>query len=143
MRKKCNGYFTIEAAFILPVVLFIYLLIILSAMFLYCRCVISQDDFLLSMRGGKFTWGEENYGEVIYGSEQEPFWQAESYVQKRISDRNGKYPFYSQEKVKCRINSEVFSIQASQKGSEKQIVKQVQRINPIKIIREGRKKDNV
>lgn len=73
MRKKCNGYFTIEAAFILPIVLFIYLVIILSAMFLYCRCVISQDEFLLSMRGGRLTLGEEKYGEAIYGSEAEAF----------------------------------------------------------------------
>lgn len=65
MRKKCNGYFTIEAAFILPIVLFIYLVIILSAMFLYCRCVISQDEFLLSMRGGRLTLGEEKYGRLF------------------------------------------------------------------------------
>lgn len=142
MRKKCNGYFTIEAAFILPIVLFIYLAIIFSAMFLYCRCVISQDEFLLGMRGGRFTWGEENYGEVIYGSEQKAFWSAENYVQERFSARRKSYPFYPQEKVQCRINSEILTMQVVQKGSDKQIVKQVQRINPIKIIREGRKKGN-
>lgn len=142
MRKKYNGYFTVEFAFILPIILFIYLLIIFSAMFLYCRCLISQDEFLLSMRGGRLTWGDENYGEVIYGGEQENFWSAESYVLKRISDRREKYPFYPYEKVQCQINDQIFSIQAFQKGSKKQIVKQVQRINPVKIIQEGRKKDN-
>ncbi len=142
MRKKCNGYFTIEAAFILPIVLFIYLLIILSAMFLYCRCVISQDEFLLSMRGGRFTWGEENYGEVIYGSEQEVFWSAENYVQERFAAREGSYPFYPQEKVQCKMDSEVLTMKVVQKGSNKEIIKQVQKINPIKMIREGRKRNN-
>lgn len=139
MRKKCNGYFTIEAAFILPIVLFIYLVIILSAMFLYCRCVISQDEFLLSMRGGRLTLGEEKYGEAIYGSEAEAFWSIENYVQERFSSRKESYPFYPQKKVQCQIDNKTITIKVVQKGSNKEIIKQVQRINPIKIIQEGRK----
>lgn len=42
MDKKYRGYLTVEAAFIMPVILFLYLLIILTALFLYCRCAISQ-----------------------------------------------------------------------------------------------------
>ena len=55
MHKKWKGYFTVEASFILPLVLFLYLLIILAALFLYCRCMISQDNFLLGMRGERFS----------------------------------------------------------------------------------------
>lgn len=140
MCKKYNGYFTVEAAFILPIVLFIYLLIILAAMFLYCRCVISQDDFLLGMRAGRFTWGENNYGEVIYGNEQENFWSAENYVQERLADRREIYSFYPRETGQCQINKENVIVQTTQKGEKSQITKVIQRINPMKIIREGRKK---
>ena len=138
MCKKYNGYFTVEAAFILPIVLFIYLLIILSALFLYCRCVISQDDFLLGMRAANFTWGDENYGEVIYGGGQADFWQAESYVQKRFAASKKFYPFYPREAGECKINEEYVVMQTVQKGTKNQNVKIIQKINPVKIIREGR-----
>lgn len=142
MCKKHNGYFTIEAAFILPVVLFLYLLIILAALFLYCRCVISQDDFLLGMRAGRFTWGENDYGEVIYGNGQENTWSAEGYVEERLADRKQFYPFYPAETGQCRINKETIIVQTTQKGSKNRITKVIQRVNPVQIIREGRKNDN-
>lgn len=142
MRKKWNGYFTIEAAFILPVVLFLYLLIILAALYLYCRCAISQDNFLLGMRAGRFTWGEDYYGEVIYGKEREDSWPAENYVQERLAYKRVFYPFYPSEKGECRITNENVLVQTRQRGSSNQIVKKVQRLNPIEIIREGRKNHN-
>lgn len=142
MHKKFNAYFTVEASFILPVVLFLYLLIILTTMFLYCRCVISQDDFLLGMRAGRFTWGEENYGEVIYGSETENLWSAESYVQERLSGSGRFYPFYFRETGQCRINRDNVVVQTTQKGAKDQLITVIQRVNPIKIIREGRKNHN-
>ena len=142
MCKRYNGYFTVEAAFILPIVLFIYLLIILSTMFLYCRCVISQDDFLLGMRAGNFTWGENNYGEVIYGNEQKNFWSAENYVQERFADHERSYPFYPQKSGQCQVSKEYVIVQTIQKGAKNQIIKVVQKINPVEIIREGRKNFN-
>lgn len=142
MCKKFNGYFTIEAAFILPVVLFIYLIIILAAMFLYCRCVISQDDFLLGMRAGRFTRGESDYGEVVYGNDQENLWSAENYVLERFAERRDFYPFYPLETAQCRISKEKVVVQTTQKGAKSQITKVIQRINPVIIIREGRKNCN-
>lgn len=142
MHKKCNGYFTIEASFILPIVLFLYLLIILATLFLYCRCAISQDNFLLGLRAGKFTWGEDFYGEVIYGKAQESTWPAEDYVQERLNYKKGFYPFYSSQEGQCSINKENVLVQTGQKGSANQIAKNVQRMNPVEIIREGRKDHN-
>lgn len=142
MRKKYNGYFTIEASFILPVVLFLYLLIILSALFLYCRCAISQDNFLLGMRAGRFTWGEDYYGEVLYGSKQEDSWSAENYVQERLAYKRIFYPIYPAQEGECIISRESVVVQTGQRGSENLIVKNVQRLNPVEIIREGRKDYN-
>lgn len=142
MHKKFNGYFTIEASFILPVVLFLYFLIIFSALFLYCRCTISQDNFLLAMRAGKFTWGEDYYGEVIYGSEQEKLWQAENYVQDRLARKREFYPVYPAQGGECVISKESVVVQTGQRGSRNRIVKSVQKLNPVEIIREGRKDYN-
>lgn len=141
MHKKQNGYFTIEASFVLPIVLFLYLLIILSALFLYCRCAISQDDYLLAMRAGRFTWGENDYGEVIYGSKQEEAWDAESYVQERLAHKRALYPVYPSQEGVCAIGSESVVVQVGQKGSANLIVKKFSTLNPVELIREGRRND--
>lgn len=142
MHKKYNGYFSIEASFILPIVLFLYLLIILSALFLYCRCAISQDNFLLGIRAGRFTWGEHHYGEVLYGSKQEGSWSAEDYVQERVAYKRAFYAVYSAREGECTISRESVVVKTPQKGSENRIIKSVQRLNPVEIIREGRKNQN-
>ncbi|MDE6202091.1 MAG: pilus assembly protein, partial [Lachnospiraceae bacterium] len=80
MDKKWKGYFTIEAALIMPLILFLYVIIILTALFLYCRCAISQDNFLLGMRAAGFSYGEDNYGEIIYGEYENNPWTPDSYV---------------------------------------------------------------
>ena len=92
MGKRFKGYCSIEASLVMPMVLFLYLLIILSALFLYCRCAITQDLFLLGMRAGCFTYGTDSYGEVIYGHAET--WQAKAYVEERLNDRKQRYPLY-------------------------------------------------
>ncbi|GFI46733.1 hypothetical protein IMSAGC019_02052 [Lachnospiraceae bacterium] len=140
MHKKLKGYFTVEAAFILPVVLFLYLMIILAALFLYCRCLISQDNFLLGLRAGEFTWGEEAYGEVIYGQQEGSFWPGEAYVRERQERRKTYYPFFPALTGDYGEFGDYVSVKSRQKGLDIPIIKKVQRINPVAIIREGRKK---
>lgn len=142
MHKKHNGYFTIEASFILPVVLFLYILIIFSALFLYCRCAISQDDFLLGVRAGRFTFGKEHYGEIIYGSKRENEWSAENYVRERLAYKRDFYPFYFTTDGGCILSDNNASVQTSQRGTKMRIVKNIEILNPIKIIREERKNYN-
>ncbi len=143
MHRKWNGYFTIEATFIMPIILFLYLLIISAALFLYCRCAISQNNFLLAMRGARFTWGEDNYGEAIFGAEKSDKWQAEDYIQERLVIRRNSYPFYPSCDEECRINKEYVIVQTRQKASKQVIEKKVQKLNPVEMIREGRKNQNV
>ena len=139
MHKKFNGYFSVEASYILPIVLFLYLLIILSALFLYCRCTISQDTFLLCMRGERFSYGEENYGEVIYGDSSESLWPAEDYVQERMEFKKKVYPVYPPLSGKCVRSETIVMVSVQQKGLKAPIRKVQQRINPLMLIREGRK----
>lgn len=136
MRKRWKGYFTIEASLIMPIVLFLYLLIILAALFLYCRCAISQDTFLLGMRAGSFTYGEEDYGEVIYG--EEGIWPVEAYVQERLNQQKHVYPLYSYVEGSCVIENDCVRIRTVYKGNKNPLVKCTQRCNPVKMMKEGR-----
>lgn len=96
LNKKVNGYMTVEASFVMPVVLFLYLLVILLAFFLYNRCVISQDLYLLALRGSRFTDRSSFYGEVIYGEMEEKTVDTD-YLQEALTGRLQYYPFYRQQ----------------------------------------------
>lgn len=138
MRKKLKGYFSIEASILLPMVLLLYLMIILAALFLYCRCAISQDTFLLSMRVGRFTFAESNYGEVIYGEEKREKWSVDDYVQERLQLQKSKYPFYPYAGGICEMDTESVNVRIWNKGYEELLNKHTQKINPLMLIREGR-----
>ncbi len=142
MYKKKKGYFTLEASFILPIILFLYLLIILTALFLYCRSAISQNDFLLAMRAGRFTWGENDYGEAIYGSEERENWNGTAYVEERLERMKNFYPFFSTEAEKCYIEEEWVWVESRQRGSKEFIRKRIRKWNPVKIIRKWRVQSN-
>ena len=139
MRKKWNGYFTVEASFILPLVLFLYLLIILSALFLYCRCVISQNNFLLGLRAERFSEEGGGGAEVIYGKEKVESWSAESYVREKMPGLRQVYPYFPTTEEVYEESREKTIVWAAQKGSGKIIKKELYKINPIEIIRERRK----
>ena len=47
---RADAYFTVEAALIVPVVLCIFVMIIYLSFYLYDRCVMSQDCYVLSYR---------------------------------------------------------------------------------------------
>ena len=139
MHKKWKGYFTVEASFILPLVLFLYLLIILAALFLYCRCMISQDNFLLGMRGERFSEGKTGYGEVIYGTAEADHWRAEEYVEERMLGRRKYYPYFGTTEGRFEEVGEKVMVRAVQRGSAKSIQKELYKVNPIEIVRERRK----
>lgn len=140
MGKKLKGYFSIEASMILPMVLFLYLMIILAALFMYCRCAISQDTFLLSMRAGRFTFAKSGYGEVIYGEAEAKEWSADNYVQERLELQKNKYPFYPYAGGTCETGTESVNVQIWSKGYKELLNKHTQKINPVMLIREGRKR---
>lgn len=142
MHKKRKGSFTLEASFILPVVLFLYLMIILAALFLYCRSAISQDNFLLAMRAGKYTWGESDYGEVIYGLEEASHWDGVNYVKERLERKRSFYPFFPTEEESCCIEEDWVWVGSRQKGTEKMVRKTLRRVNPVKIMRKWRISSN-
>lgn len=139
MCKKLKGYFSIEASIVLPMVLFLYLIIILTTLFLYCRCAISQDAFLISMRAGRFTFGESEYGEVIYGEAETKKWMADNYVQERLMLQKSRYPFYPYAEGTYETDTENVNVRVWNKGHKELLSKHTRKINPVMLIREGRK----
>lgn len=140
-KKKYNGYFTVEASLVMPLVLGLYVLILSAAMLLYNRCVNSQDCFLLAMRAGRFTEAKESYGEIIYGEAmEEQLWEegsAKEYVKDRLQKKSRYYIgteentiLYSQETDRVRVEYDRPGIR---------IQKSLQIYNPVKLIREGRR----
>ncbi len=51
MQKKVEGYFTVEAAMVLPMVLAVVLMVIYVWFFQYNRCLMEQDTGSLALRG--------------------------------------------------------------------------------------------
>lgn len=139
MHKELNGYMTVEAAFVMPIVLFLYILIILCGFFLYNRCVISQDASLLTLRGSRFTDAEENYGEVIYGNRKEES-HSSQYIESRLAYKLAFYPFYRLEEKEITLAEQDTSIMLiGYKGTLK-IRKSTERLNIIEIVERTGKK---
>lgn len=137
MNKKLKGYLTLEAAYVMPMVLLLYVLIILAGFYLYDRCVISQDNSLLALRGSRFTVAYENYGEVIYGDMNMESCD-ESYLLTRLDHKERFYPFYtSLDKSVLIQNGEI--VIATEGLYDLKIAKKAEQINPIEIIREVRR----
>lgn len=49
-KPETDGYFTVEAALVMPVVLSIIVMILYLSFYLYDRCIMAQDLYLLSYR---------------------------------------------------------------------------------------------
>lgn len=48
--RRYNAYFTVEASFILPMVMAIFVILIHSAYMLYGKCLLTQDTYILCFR---------------------------------------------------------------------------------------------
>ena len=133
MRKKLKGYMTAEASFVMPIVIFLYLLIILCGFFLYNRCVMSQNDYLLAFRGSRFTKAGRNYGEVIYGDmmTSEPDSQ---YIETRLQYLMRFYPFCSVQENRVKGNTDQVSVETVGYGGSLKIKKRAERINIVRLI---------
>ncbi len=139
MNKKWKGYMTVEASFIVPIVLILLVLIVRSSFLLYDRCVISQDSYLLVFRGSCFTLGNRNYGEVIYGDmvQKEP---DISYVTSRMYERQRFYPFFGEGRLAVYFEGKRLKLENSGFNNLLRIKKQAERKNPLLTIRKEQMK---
>ncbi len=100
MGRKVNGYMTVEASLVIPLVLCIYVMIIKAGFWVYDRCVMSQDQYLLAFRSSNFTTSEESYGEVIYG-EYDVVYPDVQYATERAYRKQKFYPMFGKGEVRA------------------------------------------
>ena len=138
MDKKLNAYMTVEAAYIMPLVLALHLLVLVSGFYVYDRCVVSQDLYLLAFRGSRFTECGNHYGAVVYGDLEVGKFDKE-YIEQRYFYQRTRYPFWDKGKAGIGVNED--KLQLSQSGFFGHLVlrKEAQWINPIAEIREKRR----
>ena len=58
-RKRLNGYLTVEASVLVPLAFFLAVFVIHTSFFMYGRCVLVQDNYLLAMRAANLPEGED------------------------------------------------------------------------------------
>ena len=58
-NRKTDGYFTLEACFLVPLIVFIFVLIVHLNFYLYGRALLIQDVYLLAFRASLLPKGED------------------------------------------------------------------------------------
>ncbi|WP_155828029.1 TadE family protein [Butyrivibrio sp. VCB2006] len=48
--RKLPGYMTVEASFIVPMIICVFVLIIYFSNYVYARCILAQDSYILAFR---------------------------------------------------------------------------------------------
>ncbi len=89
-KKDADGYFTVEAAFIVPMALAVLVLTLYLTFFVWGRCRIVQDAMMLSIRESsqKSSLSENRIrGEYAMRKEKYPFFSSFS---ASLSDQGGK-----------------------------------------------------
>ncbi len=142
MNKKWNGYLTVEASFLMPMVLFLYMLVILCGFYLYNRCVISQDNYLLAFRGSRFTDAAENYGEVIYGETEETD-PDESYLKSRMAKKASLYPFCRIQEQRVAYDKGRVSVSTTGYQGTLAVTKQAERLDLLAIVAMTRRQEGM
>lgn len=137
-NRNLKAYFTVEAAFLMPMILCIYLLIIMAAIFLYDRCVISQDDYLLAFRGSRFTKTGDNMGEAIYADMKSGEFDRE-YIKIRLYNKSKCYPYYQPEIENTGANDGCIFIATQGFNGTLIMEKQAEQVNPLERIRKVRR----
>ena len=67
--REAEAYFTVEAALLVPVVLCIFVMIIYLSFYLYDRCVMAQDCYVLSYRQSIEKGGADRAGKAAAGEQ--------------------------------------------------------------------------
>lgn len=62
MKNALDAYFTVEAAFVVPMALFAVVMVVYLSFYMYDRCVLEQDCYVLSYRQSIEKGGAQRAG---------------------------------------------------------------------------------
>lgn len=129
---------SLEADYLFPIILFIYYLVIMSSLLLMCRCLNSQNNYIVGLRGASFTRGEEEYGEVIYGTDN--VFDKEGYAASRLDQAGRMYVAFPVMSRDCYLSGSCFVVEthAGSKIGRNDCIKECKVIDPVRKVREQR-----
>lgn len=142
-RKALKGYMSIEASFIMPWVIFIFVFLIYASFYLYDKCVLFQDAYTLCLRasvqkeeGGAMKYinkhMEEKFGSKYFGVGN---------IDKSARESGKEIRVMGSCSVKIPFDN--FLTFSKESGWKIQTEAKAQIINPTKIIRKCRIAENL
>lgn len=147
MKKKTGGYFTVEAAYLMPFAIFLMALLCYLAFYMCNRCLIVQDTYILGLRGSRQT-GQTNKETAAYileqGKELTPKYHAISKLHKWVKAERTKITV--ELKGSMKLPFACLQWEESPKiGTEWefQSLKEADRTDPVEFIRACRKVEKI
>lgn len=143
VKKKAEGYMTVEAAFIVTWTLFLFVFLIYLSFYSYDKCVLFQDAYAVCFRGS-IQKEEDQIVPYISAHMKEQFGKkyfAASMVQGSVDRQGNVTDVIGECKVQVPIRS-VFTLYGRE-GWHIRTRARAQIINPTHIIRKSRRLENV
>lgn len=141
--KTVKGYMTLEACFIMPWVIFMFVFLIYASFYAYDKCVLFQDAYTLCLRGSiqKEESGAVNYinthmngqfGKKYFGTDK---------VQGSAEQHGQEVKVYAQCSVQVPFNQFLTMVKVG--GWQIQTEGKAWEINPTKLLRKCRMVENL
>lgn len=142
-QKSVQGYMTLEAAFIIPWVIFLFVFLIYTAFYLYDKCVLFQDAYTLCFRASiqKEENGVLNYISSHMESQFGRKYFGVGSVEKSAEQSDKEVCVYGTCCIKIPFRH--FFVMAEEDGWRIQTQAAAQIINPVDIIRKSRMAENI
>lgn len=106
-KIKIDAYFTVEASFMIPLVLMIFFVIIYTTFFLYNHCVVSQVIYTSVLRGQQLK------------NEKVPI--VREYVSQQLDELLGEQVFQYQKEYKVDVSMSKIRVSAESKIENKMV----------------------
>lgn len=138
-----KGYMTLEACFIMPWIIFIFVFLIYASFYVYNKCVLFQDTYTLCMRGSiqKEEGGAVNYINAHMNGQFGKKYFGTDNVHGSAEQHGQEVKVYAQCSVKVPFNH--FLTMAEAGGWQIQTEGKAWEINPTKLLRKFRMVENL
>ncbi|MBD5521510.1 MAG: pilus assembly protein [Lachnospiraceae bacterium] len=145
-KQRCNalkGYMTLEASFIMPWVIFLFAFLIYACFYLYDKCVLFQDAYVLALRGS-VQKEEAEVLEYVNGHMSKQFgskYFGVGRVEGRVEKSKTEIKVIGSCSVKIPFDN--FLTFSKEGGWQISMQAAAQIINPTKVIRKCRMAENI
>ncbi len=137
--RKISAYMTLEASFIIPLTIFIFLIIIYFGFYLYDQCVVSQGCYLAALRGSQVQRLSDGDVKKVVEKEVKKLLEEQVFINNsdfQVHVDLGTIEVNGQSTIKLRLpNKSLYDKDTLETDKSKQI----KRLNPVLFIRECQK----